>query len=137
MLIIFVFSCGSSKPKIVSSSTNPTTSSSDHVPFFDISEYSENEEFGLSGDYPVMTGDWSVSNQRRYLASLAGPNGEELSFRRRGACCAYKSENGLDGTALVDVYEVMYDGLKKPILIYISYYDKDILYIPKGFTKRM
>ena len=139
-LIILLFaSCGSSKPKILSTSTNPTTSSSDHVPFMDITEYSENKDYGLDGKFPVKVGEKSVSNQRRYLASLAGPNGEELQFHRRGSCCAYKSKNGVlggEGNALVDVYEVTYEGLKKPILVYISFYDKENLYIPKGFTKR-
>ncbi|MDT0559441.1 hypothetical protein RM697_12320 [Ichthyenterobacterium sp. W332] len=137
LIIILLTSCGAKNPKIVSTSTNPTTKSSDHTPFFDISEYSDNEAYGLSGDHPVMVGDMSVANQRRYLASLSGPNGEEISFRRRGACCSYKSKNSSFGSSLVDVYEVLYDGLKNPILVYISFYDKETLYIPKGFTKRM
>ncbi|WP_277871519.1 hypothetical protein [Winogradskyella wandonensis] len=41
------------------------------------------------------------------------------------------------GKALVDVYEITYEGLKKPILLYISFYDTDKLYIPKGFIKRI
>ena len=139
-LVFLLFSsCGTKNPKILGTTTNPTTSSSDHIPFLDITEYSENENYGLDGKYPVKVGERSASNQRRYLASLAGPNGEELQFHRRGSCCPYKSKNGVlggQGNALVDIYEVTYEGLKKPILVYISFYDYEKLYIPKGFTKR-
>jgi len=139
LVFLLFLSCGSKNPRILGTTTNPTTSSSDHVPFFDINEYSENKDYGLDGKFPVKVGEKSVSNQRRYLASLAGPNGEELQFHRRGSCCAYKSKNGIlggGGNALVDVYEVTYEGLKKPILVYISFYDYEKLYIPNGFTKR-
>ena len=135
-ILLLLTSCGSRNPKILSTSTNPTTSSLDHTPYIDITEYSTNENYGLDGKFPVKVGERSVSNQRRYLASLAGPNGEVLQFHRRGSCCGYKSENGLMGTALVDVYEVTYEGLKEPILVYISFYDYEEAYIPKGFTKR-
>lgn len=129
--------CGAAKqPQIVSSSTNPVGASSDYEPYFDVKETAPDASYGLSGENPVMVGGRSPMNQRRYLASLAGPNGEELEFHRRGSCCAYESENGLMGSALVDVYEVLYEGLDEPILIYISFYDEETLFVPKGFTKR-
>ncbi len=136
IIMMLLSSCGTKKPTILGSSTNPTTTSLDHMPFFDITEYSKDEDYGITGENPVKVGEMSVSYQRRYLASLAGPNGEVLQFHRRGSCCPYNSKNGLMGSALVDVYEVTYEGLKKPILIYISFYDYEKLYIPKGFTKR-
>ncbi|AOW22030.1 hypothetical protein LPB138_06010 [Urechidicola croceus] len=101
-----------------------------------MSEYSKNKNYGLNGENPVKVGDMSVENQRKYLSSLAGPNGETLQFHRRGSCCPYKSSNSFMGSALVDVYEVIYEGLEEPILIYISLYDFEKLYLPKGFTKR-
>jgi len=136
MLALFT-SCGSKNPKILSTSTNHVKNASNYTPFFDITEYSKDDEYGLTGDKPVKVGEKSVQNQLRYLSSLAGPNGEELQFHRRGSCCGYKSEKGLMGTALVDVYEVKYEGLKEPILVYISFYDFETLYIPKGFIKRL
>lgn len=129
-------SCGAKNPKITSRGATHATKASNHTPFSKISEYSKDKDYGLSGDNPVKVGDKSVKNQLRYLASLAGPNGEELRYQRRGACCGYKSKNGYDGVALVDVYEVTYDGLNKPILVYISFYDSETLYIPQGFIKR-
>jgi hypothetical protein len=135
--LLFLTSCGAKKgPTILSSGTNPTTTALEYEPYADIDTYSEDEEYGLTGDKPVKVGEQSVSNQRRYLASLAGPNGELITFHRRGSCCGYKSDNGFGGVALVDVYEVLYDGIKEPILVYISFYDYETIHIPKGFTKR-
>ncbi|MBZ0326847.1 MAG: hypothetical protein K8F54_04535 [Altibacter sp.] len=137
VLGLLLTSCGAKKsPVILSSSTNATETSDHYEPFFDVTEYAENEAYGLSGEYPVMVGGRSAENQRRYLSSLAGPRGEVVTFHRRGSCCEYDSENGFDGVALVDVYEVVYGNLKQPILVYISFYDSEKLFIPKGFTKR-
>ncbi len=136
ILVLIMTSCGAKKPTILSSTTNPTTKSSEYMPFFEVRNYSQDKNYGLTGDNPVKVGEQSANNQRRFLASLAGPNGEELEFYRRGSCCAYDSENGFMGKALVDVYDVTYEGLKKPILVYISFYDSEKLYIPVGFTKR-
>lgn len=137
-LIIFVFlcACASKKPKILSTTTNAVTTSSDFIPLYEVKLYSRNKNYGLTGDNPVKVGSMSAQKQRRYLSSLAGPNGEVLQFFRRGSCCPYKSENSFMGNALVDIYEVTYDGLKKPLFIYISLYDSEELFIPKGFTKR-
>ncbi len=141
LVLCTCISCGTKQPTILSSSTNPVGTSLDYEPFFDISEYAPQSNYGLSEKNPVKVGGVKEregpTNQRRYLASLAGPNGEVLSFHRRGSCCPYPSENGFTGgSALMDVYEVMYTGLKNPILIYITLYDLEKLYIPKGFTKR-
>jgi len=139
LLVVFFFitSCGSKKPKILSTTANSVKSTANYAPFLNVTEYSSDKEYGLTGDKPVKVGEKSAENQKRYLASLAGPNGEVLQFHRRGACCPYESENSTFGQALVDVYEVSYEGLKKPILVYISFYDFETLYIPKGFTKRL
>ncbi len=141
VLLFILISCGSKQPTILSTTTNPVSSSTDHEPFFDIREYAPDSDYGLAETNPVKVGGVRDSegamNQRRYLASLAGPNGEVLSFHRKGSCCPYPSVNGFDGkSALLDVYEVTYTGLKNPTLIYISLYDLEKLYIPKGFLKR-
>jgi len=129
-------SCATKGPKILGSTSNPIEKSSDYKSFKTIGEYSKNKKYGLSGKFPVKVGGQSVKKQRAFLAALAGPNGEELQFHRRGSCCAYKSENAIFGKALVDVYEVTYKGLKKPIVVYISFYDFEKQYIPNGFTRR-
>lgn len=120
----------------MNSSTNPIESSSRYLPLWEVTENAPDKEYALVGKKPAKVGDQSVENQRRFISSLAGPNGEELFFHRIGSCSPYKSENGTMGIALVDIYEVTYDGLQEPILLYISFYDKETLYIPDGFTRR-
>lgn len=135
-LVIILTSCGAKKPSVLSTTSNPMTTSLDYEPFLDITEYSQDRGYGLEEDKPIKVGERSATNQRRFIASLAGPEGEVLSFFRRGSCCPYPSENGFSGSALVDMYEVTYKGLKKPIILYISFYDQEKLYIPDGFTQR-
>ncbi len=117
-------------------SVNPTESSSRYEPLMEVTQNAPDREYALVGKKPVKVGGHSVETQRRYISSLAGPNGEELIFQRTGSCCPYQSENGTLGTALVDIYEVTYDGLMEPIHMYISFYDLEPLFIPYGFTKR-
>ncbi len=139
VIIGSIISCKSKQPAILSSSSNPVGTSNQYEPFFDVTDFSENKGYGITEKNPIMVGGFTeggVINQRRYIASLAGPNNEELSFHRRGACCPYPSENSFGGNALVDVYEVTYEGIKEPILLYISLYDSEKLFIPQGFTKR-
>lgn len=137
---LILTACASKKePTILSTTSNPIVSSKNYMPFVDVTEYSDNSKYGYSEKFPIKVGGVNElngpSNQHRFLASLAGPNGEEIRFHRRGSCCPYPSKNGFDGVGLLDVYEVTYEGLKKPILLYITMYDKDKLYIPKDFTR--
>lgn len=136
ILPLFI-ACGAKKPTIISSTSNPMVTSLDYEPFMDITEKALDAEYGLVENKPIKVGERSATNQRRFIASLAGPKGQILSFFRQGSCCPYPSENGLSGQALVDVYQVIYEGLKKPILLYISFYDFETLKIPSGFTKRV
>jgi len=76
-------------------------------------------------------------NEQRYLNALTGPNGEAISYNRRGSCCPFKTPNGLFGDGgLLDIYEITYTGLEKPIILYINMYDPGELKAPKGFTFR-
>ena len=85
-------------------------------PFLDITEVSEDATYGYSEKNPMMIGGKTTSgarNQRRYFASLAGPNGEVVKCIRLGSCCGYESENSIfGGVALLDKYQLTYDGLK-------------------------
>ncbi|EDM43158.1 hypothetical protein SCB49_11804 [unidentified eubacterium SCB49] len=136
LLLVLLSSCGAKQPTILSTTSNPSVSSLDYEPFLDITENAPDKEYGLVESKPIKVGERSAVNQRRFIASLAGPDGQVLSFYRVGSCCPYASENGLGGSALVDIYQVTYDGLKDPILLYISFYDFEKLYIPNGFVKR-
>jgi len=77
------------------------------------------------------------ANERSYLNALLGPNGQVVTYKRLGSCCPVESKNGLiGGMAMLDKYEVTYEGLDKPINLYINMYDPGKLYAPVGFTFR-
>jgi hypothetical protein len=76
------------------------------------------------------------TNERRYLNALLGPSNESITYNRLGSCCATPSKNGLMNYAGLDIYEIKYAGLEKPINLYLNMYDPGILKTPKEFTYR-
>ncbi|ASB51119.1 2-dehydro-3-deoxyphosphooctonate aldolase [Alkalitalea saponilacus] len=101
-----------------------------------ISHYSDDPTYGYAKENPVMTGGGAdrVLNQRRYLNALTGPEGQYVSYRRLGSCCMFKTKNGTFGdTGLLDMYELTYDGIQEPVILYINMYDSDTLQVPVGF----
>jgi len=102
---------------------------------FTITEVSTDETYGYTEKNPVKVGggENGPANERKYLNSITGPNGEQVRYERKGSCCVFKTSNGFMGGGLLDKYEVTYAGLSEPIIIYINMYDKDELKAPKGF----
>ena len=107
---------------------------------FLITAISTDPNYGYSPEKAVEVGGVKNSqgpnNERRYLNSLRGPNGETLKFHRRGSCCAVKSENGFGGYAMLDIYEVYWKGSDDTLSIYINMYDSTELFAPQGLTIR-
>jgi hypothetical protein len=72
--------------------------------------------------------------ERLFLSALRGPKGEEIQFTRQGSCCPFETPGSDLGTGLLDVYEVTYPGLEKPLVLYLNMYDKGEVLVPAGFT---
>lgn len=121
---------------IYSCSTTKQTSSTKRI-----NEKSNDVRYGYSESNPIKVGGASKgvgpSNERDYLHSLSGPNGEHLEFNRIGSCCAFETENSPFGSGLLDKYWVTYEGKEDTIVLYINMYDEDVLYAPEGFKFRM
>ena len=102
--------------------------------------YTTDETYGYTAENPIMVGGGMNGpiHERRFLDTLAGPNGERIRYSRKGSCCMFKTENALFGgeMGLLDMYEIKYRGLKTPIILYLNMYDLDILKVPVGFTLR-
>lgn len=133
IISFFIISCSSTKR--VSSSENQSSNSKEP---FKITSVSDDETYGYTEQNPIKVGGTpsGPENERRFLNALTGPNGEKVSFTRIGSCCPFKSPNGLMGGGLLDKYEVSYEGLSNPVILYINMYDKDILKAPKGFRHK-
>ena len=76
-------------------------------------------------------------NERMYLNSLLGPEGQDLLFYRVGSCCPFKTKNGIFGSGLLDIYKVYWQGSKDTLTIYINMYDKARLMAPKGLKLKV
>lgn len=144
ILMIFVISCKSSKNTIQEApldygSPNVEQQLLDDNTFV-VDIYSEDGSYGFTKENPINVGNMENSgpkNERRFLNALMGPNKEPITYEREGSCCPFKTKNGLfDDTGYLDKYVITYEGLKKPIILYINMYDSDTLKIPVGFQKK-
>lgn len=102
---------------------------------------SEDKTYGYSMNNAIKVGmadngNSGPSNERSYLNALLGPDGQQVKYKRLGGCCPVESKNGFMGQAMLDRYEVTYEGLEKPLILYINMYDPGKLYAPVGFTYR-
>lgn len=70
---------------------------------------------------------YGAARQRRYLDSLRGPEGQRVTYRRTG------QDRAPDGTIL-DAYEVTYEGLEKPITLFLDWYHYTAPRLPRGFS---
>ena len=111
---------------------------------FLISEYSTDETYGYTESNPIMVGGTKekegVQNEIRFLKALVGPLGSPVIYKRLGSCCMFYTENanisndGI-GRGMLDIYEVMHDGLDSPVKLYFNMYDSDVLKVPVGGFK--
>ncbi|HEX2211382.1 MAG TPA: hypothetical protein VHG93_27100 [Longimicrobium sp.] len=96
----------------------------------------ETDAYGYGRRNPIQVGGGQqngAANQRRWLDELRGPAGERVRYRRLGSCCEYRSRNG---RGVLDAYEVTYDGLARPAVLYMDMYaePRTVPAPPDGFT---
>lgn len=105
---------------------------------FILTEISTDSLYGYSEKHPIEVAGASEKsgplNERRFLSALAGPNGEQITYYRIGSCCPVKSDKGFMGVAMLDKYEISWDGAKSPIILYLNMYDGGVLKAPVGLT---
>lgn len=101
----------------------------------------EAKAFGYAPENPIRVGGRSPQegglNQRRYLSLLRGPAGEPVTYLRLGSCCEFATPHGIEGSGMLDAYEVQYPGLAKPITLYMDMYTPPAASqgLPLGFTR--
>lgn len=105
---------------------------------FVITTYSKDKKYGYDKDYPINvfyrnTRDESI-NQERFLNALAGPNGEKITFTKLESCCPFPTKKTELGAGFLDVYELKWEGQKKPLLLYMNIYEKGLLMVPMGLS---
>ncbi|HEX9151486.1 MAG TPA: 2-dehydro-3-deoxyphosphooctonate aldolase [Flavobacterium sp.] len=138
VLLFACVSCVSTKSTLKNIDNNAPNLTVTNQNTFVITQYSKDKKYGYNEDYPInifyrnTTND--TINQERFLNALAGPKGETITYTKLESCCPFPTKNTDLGAGFLDVYEVKWTGLKKPIKLYLNIYEKGILMVPVGFS---
>ncbi|HEU0299045.1 MAG TPA: hypothetical protein VFR37_06305 [Longimicrobium sp.] len=99
----------------------------------------ESDQLGYGKRNPIRVGGGTengAANQRRYLDGLRGPAGQPVRYSRLGSCCQFRTPHSPQGAGMLDAYQVQYQGLDRPVLLYIDLYTppEEPPAAPEGFT---
>jgi hypothetical protein len=104
---------------------------------------SKNPNYGYSPQYPIklgVTNEYtSATYPEKYLQSITGPNGEQITYERIKSCCFFKTVNSdaaYQNVGVLEVYEVTYSGLKTPKILYLNFFDQGAVFAPQGFIPK-
>ena len=93
--------------------------------------FAEDPEYGFSPERPIQVGNTNLTDgperEQLYLLTLRGPENQEVIFTRQAP------RFNQAGT-IVDPYQIDYDGLEGPLMIYLDLYHLASLQLPVGFT---
>lgn len=135
---IILFSCVSTKSTLKNVDDNAPDLILTENNVFLITEYSKDKKYGFHKDYPVniyyKTAKNDTINQPRFLNALAGPNGEKITYKKLENCCPFPTKRHEMGAGLLEVYEITWEGLKKPLKLYLNIYEKGYVKVPLGLT---
>ena len=102
---------------------------------FDIKLFSTDKKYGYDKDYPInifFQTSKSEINQERFLNALAGPKGEKITYTKLESCCPFPTKRSEMGAGFLDVYELKWEGQKKPVILYLNIYEKGSVMVPLG-----
>ena len=94
---------------------------------------SNDPSYGFDKTNPVKTG-LGFESAWRYLNALRGSRGEVVHYLRVGACCAFDAPVAENGKGFIDQYTLSYEGLEKPLPIYLNMFEAGPPQAPLGFT---
>ena len=137
-LLLLISSCMSTKSTIKNVDNNAPIPKLLNQNTFVITEYSKDEKYGYDKEYPINIFYGNTKNetinQQRFLNALAGPKGEKITYTKLESCCPFPTKKSEMGAGLLDVYELKWEGQKKPITLYLNIYEKGILMVPMGLS---
>ena len=137
-LLLLSASCVSTKSTLKSVDDNAPNLVLSKDNTFVITEYSKDKKYGYDADYPINLFFQNTRNeklnQERFLNALAGPKGEKITYTKLESCCPFPTKRTDLGAGFLDVYELKWDGQKKPIKLYLNIYEKGILRVPMGLS---
>ena len=104
-----------------------------------LKKHSSNKDYAFSSAFPIPVGGGisksSSKNTYRFLNTLLGPNGQKVHYRRTSTYYQFRTDHSPSGdSALIDVYEINYEGAIKPVQLYFNLSVSGEILIPLGFT---
>lgn len=137
-LLLVITSCGSIKSSIKNVDNNAPVPVVGKNNAFVITEYSKDKKYGYDKDYPINiyyrgTKNDTI-NQKYFLNALAGPKGEKITYTRMENCCPFPTKNSDMGAGFLNVYELKWEGQKKPVILYLNIYERGLLMVPVGLS---
>jgi hypothetical protein len=137
-LITIATSCISTKSTLQNVDDNAPTPQISGNNTFVITTYSKDAKYGYDKNYPINvfygnTRNESI-NQQRFLNALAGPKGEKITFEKLESCCPFPTKRSEMGAGFLDVYQITWEGQKKPLILYLNIYEKGALLVPLGLS---
>jgi len=136
VLVIFASSCVSTKSTLKNVDDNAPDLILKKDNTFAITQFAKDKKYGYDPDYPVniffQNTNSETLNETRFLNALAGPNGEKITYTRLETCCPFPTKRSNMGAGFLNVYELKWEGQKKPIKLYLNIYEKGILMVPMG-----
>ena len=138
VLLMVVTSCVSKKSTLKNIDNNAPDLTLTKNNTFVITLFSKDKKYGYNPDYPINifyrnTRDEAL-NEIRFLNALAGPNGEKITYTRLETCCPFPTKRSDMGAGFLNVYQLKWEGQKKPITLYLNIYEKGILMVPMGLS---
>ena len=137
-ILLLITSCGSIKSSLKNVDNDTPILVVGKNNAFIITEYSKDKRYGYEKDYPINiyyrgTKNDTI-NQKYFFNALAGPKGEKITSTKMENCCPFPTKSSDIGAGFLDVYEVTWDGLKKPIVLYVNIYERGLLMVPVGLS---
>jgi hypothetical protein len=136
ILLITVSSCVSTKSTLKNVDDNAPDLVLKRDNTFVITQFAKDKKYGYDPDYPVnlffQNTNSETLNESRFLNALAGPSGEKITFTKLETCCPFPTKRSNMGAGFLNVYELTWDGQKKPVKLYLNIYEKGILMVPMG-----
>ncbi|WP_313807653.1 2-dehydro-3-deoxyphosphooctonate aldolase [Flavobacterium sp.] len=105
---------------------------------YQITEYAQDAKYGYDSDYPINIGFIMEMSEQKFIAyyfnGLQAPNGEMLTYKKTGDCCPFPTKNNKMGGGTLSIYEVTWEGNKKPIQLHFNIYERGKIVCPKGLS---
>ena len=137
-VIITTVGCISTKSMLKNVDNNAPIPSLSKENTFIVTEYSKDLKYGFNEEYPVnvfyVNSNDENLNASRYLNALAGPNGEKITYTKIESCCPFPTKRTEIGAGYLDIYELKWEGQKKPIRLYINIYERGYILVPIGLS---